>query len=130
MSGYATRGRVVLAAVLAVSVFGALPAAAADAVHGKSVFSSQCGVCHSAAKDGSAIIGPPLFGVVGRRAGSVAGFAYSPAMKSAALTWTNDTLHTFLTAPRKMVDGTKMTFMGVKNPDQLDDLVAYLDTLK
>jgi cytochrome c len=87
-------------------------------------------MCHSNARGGPTILGPTLYGVVGRQAGSVAGFAYSSGMKSSGITWSNDKLTAYLPAPRAMVPGTKMSFAGLKNPAQLDDLVAYLDTLK
>lgn len=104
--------------------------AAGDPAQGKMVFSHMCSACHSAAKGGAPIMGPTLFGVVGRRAGSMAGFDYSAAMKSAGFTWTDAQLAAYLPAPAKLVPGTKMTFLGVKNPGQLDNLIAYLDTLK
>jgi cytochrome c len=126
-----TRPRPVLAGLLlAAGLFAALPATAGDASHGKSLFGSQCAVCHSAARNGPTIIGPTLFGVVGRPAASVKGFAYSSAMKASGITWSNDVLATYLPAPSKLVPGTKMSFAGVKNPDNLADLIAYLDTLK
>jgi cytochrome c len=108
----------------------ALPAAAADAAHGKSVFASQCAMCHSSSRNGPTILGPPLFSVVGRKAGTNAGFAYSPGMKAAGFAWSDERLHAYLPAPRAMVPGTKMTYGGLKNPAQLDDLLAYLDSLK
>jgi cytochrome c len=116
--------------LLAAGLLAALPAAAADASHGRSVFAAQCSMCHSSARNGPTILGPALFGVVGRKAGSVGGFAYSPGMKAAGFAWTDDRLRAYLPAPRAMVPGTKMTYGGLKNPTQLDDLIAYLDTLK
>jgi cytochrome c len=105
-------------------------ALAGDPGHGKSVFASQCAMCHSNARNGPVILGPTLYGVVGRPAGSVGGFAYSSGMKASGITWSNDKLTAYLPSPRNMVPGTKMSFAGLKNPAQLDDLVAYLDTLK
>jgi cytochrome c len=112
-------------------LMAAAPSAwAGDPVKGKQVFSQMCGVCHSAAKGGAAMIGPPLYGVVDRPAASIKGFSYSTAMKTSGLTWSDAELHTYLPAPAKTVPGTKMTFAGLKNPVQVDDVVAYLDTLK
>jgi cytochrome c len=68
--------------------------------------------------------------VVGRPAATVPGFAYSSAMKATGFIWTADRLHAYLPAPRTLVPGTKMSFPGLKNPAQLDDLVAYLQSLK
>lgn len=102
-------------------------AAAADAGHGQALFGQRCAMCHST--DGSAKIGPSLAGVVGRKAGSVSGFTYSSALKASNLTWTKPSLDKFLTAPAKMVPGTRM---AVSIPSQTDraDMVAYLATLK
>lgn len=116
--------------LVAAGLFAAFPAAAGDPGHGKGVFASQCSICHTATRNGPAIIGPPLFGVVGRPAGSVKGYAYSAGMKSAGITWTDSQLRAYLPAPRTKVPTTKMTYGGLKNPTQLDDLIAYLDTLK
>jgi cytochrome c len=108
----------------------ALPAAAADPGAGKGVFAAQCSTCHSATRNGPTIIGPPLFGVIGRKAGSFPGYAYSPAMKGAGFVWSDDRLHAYLPAPRAMLPGIKMTYAGLKNPAQLDDVIAYLKTQK
>ena len=126
-----TRLRPVQASLLvAAGLFAAFQAAAGDAAHGKSVFGAQCAICHSAARNGPTILGPPLFGVVGRPAASVKDFDYSSGMKASGITWSNEKLSAYLPAPMKMVPGTKMTYGGLKNPSQLDDLIAYLDTLK
>jgi cytochrome c len=97
---------------------------------GRSVFAAQCSVCHSNGRNGGVVVGPPLFGVVGRKAGSVADFSYSSAMKTAGFAWTPDKLHAYLPAPRNYLPGVKMTYPGLRDPSQLDDLVAYLETLK
>lgn len=118
-------------ALLLASVFGAAGAAAAgDAAAGKGVFSSQCGMCHTANKGGAVLLGPNLFGVVGRKAGSVAGYNYSPAMKAAGFSWSADKLKEYLPSPAALVPGNKMPYGGLKNPGKVDDLVAYLDSLK
>ncbi|MFI4933940.1 MAG: c-type cytochrome [Caulobacterales bacterium] len=118
------------AALLAISAIAASPAMAGDPVHGKAVFSQQCAVCHSSARGGPTILGPTLFGVVGRPAGSVKGYTYSAAMKAVGGAWSAERLHDYLPAPSKMVPGNKMPYGGLKNPAQLDDLIAYLSTLK
>ncbi len=100
--------------------------AAGDPGHGKTVFAQQCAMCHTATKGGPAILGPNLFGVVGRKAGTVAGYNYSPAMKAAAWVWNEERLTAYLPGPRVLVPGTKMTYGGLHNPAQLDDLIAYL----
>jgi cytochrome c len=116
--------------VVAVGLLASLPAFASDPGHGKSVFAQQCAMCHTATKGGPAILGPNLYGVVGRKAGSVGGYSYSPHMKAADWVWTDDKLMAYLPAPRDMVPGTKMTYGGLKDPTKLADLIAYLDTQK
>jgi cytochrome c len=117
-------------AAMALVIASAAPATAADISQGKAVFSSQCGVCHSNARGGGVIIGPPLFGVIGRKAGSVAGFDYSSAMKSAGFAWTPERLEAYLPAPRDYLPGVKMTYAGLKDPAKRDNLIAYLATLR
>ncbi|HEX5326190.1 MAG TPA: cytochrome c family protein [Acetobacteraceae bacterium] len=95
-----------------------------NAQQGKSVF-VQCMACHSleAGKNG---LGPTLHGLMGRKAGTVTGFSYSPAMKKANITWNEDTLKNFLSNPQKAVPGNKMMTAGMSNQTQLDNLIAYL----
>lgn len=112
------------------AMLAASSALAGDPGKGKSVFAQQCAMCHTATKGGPTILGPNLYGVVGRRAGSVAGYSYSPHMKAANWAWTDDKLEAYLPAPRDMVPGTKMGYGGLKDPTKLGDLVAYLDTQK
>ena len=76
------------------------------------------------------MVGPPLYGVVGRPAGSVDGYPYSRTMKSAGFVWTPDRLRAYLPAPRDYLPGVKMTYNGLKNSTQLENLIAYLETLK
>jgi cytochrome c len=102
--------------------------AAGDPAAGKVVF-AKCAVCHSA-QAGENRVGPSLHGVVGRKAGSLPDYAYSPAMKTSGLTWTPDTLDAYLTDPRKKLPGIKMIFAGLPNPQDRANLIAYLDTLK
>jgi len=104
--------------------------AAGDAGRGHAVFATQCSICHSSNKGGGVVLGPPLYGVVGRKAGSVAGFSYSGAMKNAGFTWDSAHLHAYLPAPRTYLPGVRMTYPGLKDPAQLDDLVAYLQSLR
>ena len=86
-------------------------AKAADPAAGKSAFSSACSICHSVQPDKN-MIGPSLFGVVGRKTGSVPGFHYSPANQSANLTWDAATLDKYLQSPRTAIPGTIMTYGG------------------
>ncbi|HVM99405.1 MAG TPA: c-type cytochrome [Caulobacteraceae bacterium] len=125
----AALGAVMLAAVTPASAL-ASPGPVADAAAGRGVFASQCSSCHSDARSRPALIGPPLFGVVGRPAGSIAGFAYSTTMKHAGFAWTPDRLRAYLPAPQRYLPGVKMTYPGLKSPQQLDQLIAYLGSLK
>jgi cytochrome c len=105
-------------------------AQAADPLRGRSVFEAQCSTCHSNGRGGGVVVGPPLYGVVGRKAGSVPGFAYSATMRNAGFVWSEAQLRAYLPSPRRYLPDVKMTYPGLKNPNQLDDLIAYLDTLK
>ena len=109
---------------------GARAAFAADAVAGKSVFKSQCSVCHSIVVGAKGGIGPTLYGVIDRKAGSLPGYNYSGAMKALGYIWSEAKLKAYLPAPQQAVRGTKMTFGGIKDSKKVDDVVAYLATLK
>lgn len=120
---------IVLAATLGLmSVSGAV-AFAQDTTQGRAAFQANCAVCHQAVSNGRSMIGPNLFGVVGRHAASVAGFVYSPAMQHSGITWTQDQLLAFVQAPAHVVPGTRMPYAGLHNPQQAASLVAYLATL-
>ena len=93
---------------------------------GKQAF-AQCSACHSI--EGSNGVGPPLSGVVGRKAGSVAGFRYSRAMKGSNIVWDEKSLDAFVSDPQKVVPGNVMPFAGVADAKQRADLIAYLQTL-
>ena len=112
------------------ALLAATPSLAADAAHGKQAFQQKCMICHSAAKGGAAMVGPPLYGIVGRKAASVPGYNYSTAMRAVTYAWSDEKLTAYLAAPKKVVPGTKMAFVGLTDPGKLADLVAYLDTLK
>ena len=105
-----------------------LGAQAADAIAGQAVFKTQCGICHSPSL-GKNMVGPSLFGITGRKSGSVEGFHYSAPNKSADITWSAETLDKYLTAPREVVPGTTMTYAGLKDDAKRADLIAYLETL-
>ena len=96
-----------------------------DAQRGAQVF-AQCKICHSL-DAGKNMVGPSLHGLIGRKAGSVPDYAYSPAMKNANITWTDDTLSKYLADPKAFIPGDKMVFAGVKDPSKLGDLLAYIN---
>jgi cytochrome c len=107
----------------------ATAAMAADATLGQQAFRAQCGVCHQGGPgDGEGGQGPNLNGVVGRRAGALPSFPYTPALKSSGLVWTNENLNRFLTDPSKLVPGTAMP-ISVPETKTRQDLITYLATL-
>lgn len=88
-----------------------------------------CTVCHSFDKGGPNVVGPNLWGVVGRARASEPGYNYSAAMKAKGGDWTFAELDTFLLNPRNDVPGTAMTFAGISRPQQRADVIDYLRTL-
>ncbi len=117
-----------LVALTAIAALSASTAFAADVEAGAKVFKTQCTACHSNVEH-KKLIGPSLFGVVGRKAGTE-DFAYSEANKNSGITWDAATLDKYLVSPRTMVPGTKMTYAGLKNDEQRANLIAYLATVK
>jgi cytochrome c len=114
--------------VIVAAGWAAPPARAGDADAGKDVFKSECAECHTV-REGRNKKGPSLFGIVGRKAGSIADYDYSDALKQSAWTWTPEQLHTYLSQPAKKANpGTKMKYEGLDNAKDLDDLISYLDT--
>jgi len=114
--------------LVAIGLLAALPMAAQaqDAENGKTVF-KKCMACHQFGKNA---VGPDLKGVVGRKAGTYAGFAYSEPMKGSGLTWDEATLDAYLTDPKAKVPGNKMIFPGLKDETERKDVIAYLATQK
>lgn len=109
------------------ALIAALPAPynAADLDNGKHKF-AQCRSCHTTAQGGPNMTGPNLWGVFGRKAGSLDGFSYSDGVKAAGFTWDVDHLDKWITDPRTMIPGTKMTFFGIRDPKDRVDVIAYL----
>lgn len=97
-----------------------------DAANGEKVF-GQCRACH-VAEAGVNRVGPSLWGLIGRTAGSIEGFKYSPANKNSGLVWTEEQLFTYLEAPQRTIPGTYMAFAGLKKPQDRADVIAYLKT--
>ncbi|MFZ2005824.1 MAG: cytochrome c family protein [Stellaceae bacterium] len=87
----------------------------------------KCKICHSLDKGGPNRVGPNLSGVFGRKAGTVAGFAYSDAMKNSGIVWADDTLAKFLRDPKESLPGNRMSFPGIKDDATLH---ALLESLK
>ena len=95
----------------------------ADPVKGKKVF-KKCVACHSL-QEGKNKIGPSLYNLLGRKAGSVDGYKYSKAMKNSDVVWDEESLDKFLTKPRKFIPKTKMSFRGIKKKSLRDDLISF-----
>lgn len=114
-----------IVAALAAFSFTAPAQAEGDAVKGKAVF-NRCSACHAVTDQNK--VGPSLLGVVGRKAGTVAGARYSKAMQASGLTWDEATLMNFLAGPSKLVPGTTMP-QGFPNAQDREDVIAYLKSL-
>jgi cytochrome c len=112
------------AALMMTAAVGA--ASAADAAHGRQVFAT-CAACHSDKPDA---IGPSLRGVYSRKSGSIPDFRYSNAMKRANLTWDEADLRDYIKDPQAKVKGNRMPFGGLDDPNDIDDVIAYLKDYK
>lgn len=104
----------------------AMGASAADINAGRQAF-RKCQACHSL-EPARNLIGPSLAGIVGRPAGQVAGYNYSPAMKGSGIVWNAQELDAFLLAPQKHVPKNKMAFPGIKSEGERQNVIAYLAT--
>ncbi len=115
--------RLTLGAMLAGLASGAVAAPS-----GQQLFEQRCGMCH-AVQAAPGKLGPPLGGVVGRKAASVPGYAYSAAMKGSGVIWTPDKLDAYVKAPAKTMPGTKM-LLGAPNDAERAAVIAYLASVK
>jgi cytochrome c len=102
--------------------------ASADPKKGEAA-TKPCQACHNFEKGAGAKVGPPLYGVVDRPKGSIAGFSYSDALKAKGGDWTYADLDEFLANPKADISGTKMAFAGEKDPGKRADIIDYLHTL-
>ena len=113
-------------------LLASLSSASADPKHGKVVF-QRCYACHSVEQGENTLQGPNLLGVLGRRAGTVPGFEYSPALIEAGarrrLVWTRKTLDVFLADPQLLVPGTSMSMPPLREPAERRDVIDYLDQI-
>ena len=87
---------------------------------------AACTSCHSLKPGEPSRAGPNLAGVVGRKAGAVPGFAYSPAMSASGVVWDHETLDRFLANPSAAMPGTRMSFAGVPDPAKRAAIIEYL----
>ena len=122
------RSTILLASIAILALAAPQPARAQDAAAGQRVF-NQCRACHTINEGARAGVGPNLHGVVGRKAAAIEGFRYSPSMRQKAeggLTWTEEDLRAYLRNPKEIVPAGSMAFPGLRNEQQLNDLIAYL----
>jgi len=115
--------RIVMSVATAVCLVNA--ASAQDPAEGEKIFAT-CKACHQIGEGAKNAIGPELNGVVGRKAGSVAGYNYSDANKNSGITWDESNLAEYLKDPKVKVPGTKMIFAGIKDEKKVQDLIAFL----
>lgn len=118
------RVKILVAAAMSIGV-GVGTASAQDAASGANVF-HQCQVCHSIGPGAQNKIGPELNGLDGRHSGTAANFNYSDANKNSGIVWNETTFKQYIANPRAMIPGTKMPFAGLKDPQQINDLWAYI----
>lgn len=121
--------RLALGALLfCVPAADALAQQAGDPAAGQRAF-NQCRACHTIDQGGRNQVGPNLHGMFGRKAGAVEGFRYSENMKELGQgghTWSEETLRPYLTNPKAVVPRGSMAFAGIRNEQQMNDLLAYL----
>jgi cytochrome c len=110
----------------ALSLVAAAPAGAANLEHGQQVFQA-CAACHTERPDA---IGPSLKGVFGRKAAALEEFRYSNPMKRANLSWDEANLRAYIADPQAKVPGNRMPYGGLRDAGDVDDVIAYLKTLK
>lgn len=126
------RRMMLTAAMAALASVPGMAFADGDAAAGQRVF-NQCRACHTTEQGGRQGVGPNLFGIVGRRAGSIEGFRYSANMRELAtegLTWSDDRLRAYIANPKAVVPRGSMSYPGLRNETQVNDLMAYLASLK
>jgi cytochrome c len=117
-----------LVLVLGAGIFAIVPGYAQDAASGEKIF-VQCKACHQIGENAKNAVGPVLNGLFGRKAGTIEGYSYSSANKNSGITWDEATFREYIKNPQGKIPGTKMTFPGLKDPKQIDDIVAYLKQL-
>ncbi len=101
------------------------PYKSADYSRGKRTF-KLCQSCHTLTDGGQNLVGPNLFGVFGREIGAVEGFTYSTAVQESDIVWTPEVLAEWLESPRNFLPGNKMSFAGVRKPEDRTAVIAYI----
>ena len=100
--------------------------ASVSASEGAKIF-KKCSACHSISQGGANKIGPALWGVLGRKAGSVSDYKYSKAMVAHAKPWSFEEMNGFLIKPKDWIKGTKMSFAGLKNEKERADVILFMN---
>ena len=118
-------GRLAVWVAVLISGMMPFPVLAQDAALGEKVF-NKCRACHQIGEGAKTLVGPRLNGIVGRKAGSIEGYAYSDANKNSGITWDEAVLTEYLKNPRAKIPGTKMIFIGIPNEADILNLVAFL----
>jgi len=98
-----------------------------DLAHGEKVF-KKCSACHIVAKGGKNLIGPALYGVVGRPVAAIEGYAYSKALKAHEESWSFEELNAFLLKPKSYIKGTKMAYAGLRKDKDRASVILYLNS--
>ncbi len=119
-----------LLAALWLAVMLPRAASAADAAAGAALYRTKCAMCHDITPGKHIRPGPTLFGLLGRKAGSVPDYNYTEANRNSSKTWDAATLNTYLADPRAVIPGTRMAMAGISDETDRADLIAYLATLK
>jgi cytochrome c len=128
LNGWGPMGKIMFgrATVAALIIHASACAALAqDLANGQHAF-NKCLPCHSIGPGAGNKIGPELDGLDGRRSGIVANFSYSDANKNSGIVWNEATFKEYIQDPQAKVPGTKMTFAGIKNDNEINDLWAYI----
>ena len=112
--------------LLAVAPTYAQDASSSGRADAGAIVFKKCMACHQVGPNARNGVGPVLNGVVGRSAGTYPGYQYSRAMKNSGLVWDEETLMRYLHAPRELVPGTKMSFVGLKKDREIADVIAHL----
>lgn len=122
--------KMIFTSVAAIAALSAPAFADGDAENGKKVF-RKCQACHQVGEDATNRVGPILNGVIERQAGTLDDFKYSDAMTEAGeegLIWSHENIAEYLEKPRDFIPGNKMTFAGLRKKDDIEDVIAYLET--
>ena len=116
-----------VAGALTVALIVAAGSALAEGneTRGERLFNQQCKACHTLDPGGHNLVGPNLHGLFGRKAGK-ADYQYSDAMKKSGINWDEKTLAEYLKDPKGKVPNTKMTYIGLRQEQQLEDMIAFL----